>query len=53
MMASQKFNETFWEEIKTLFPIQYENSFLTVELSTLQKQAVIRLVEKKAGIKDL
>ena len=47
-----KFYETFWEEIKTPFSVSIRKSFLTEELSTSQKQAVIKLTEKKTGIKD-
>ena len=52
MMASQEFYETFWEEIKTPFSNSIRKSFLREELSTSQKQAVIKLIEKKTGIKD-
>ena len=49
---TKKFSETFWEEIKTPFSNSIRKSFLTEELSTSQKQAVIKLIEKKTGIKD-
>ena len=51
-MASQKsFMKLFGKKLIPLFPIQYENLFLTEELSTSQKQAVIKLIEKKTRIK--
>ena len=50
MMASRY--ETFWEETKTSFSYSIRKYFLTEKLSTSQKQAAIKLIEKKAGIKD-
>ena len=44
---TKEFYETFWEEIKTPFSISVQNSFLTGELSTSQKQAVTKRIEKK------
>ena len=53
MMALQKsIMKPFGKKLKLLFPIQCENLFLTEELSTSLKQAVIQLIEKKARIKD-
>ena len=52
-MASQKsFMKPFCEEIKTPLSNSIRKSFLTEELSTSKKQAVIKLIEKKTGIKD-
>ena len=53
MMASQKFYETFWKEIKTPFSNSIWKSFLTEELSSSQRQAVIKLIEKKDKDKRL
>ena len=44
---TREFYETFWEEIKTPFSNSIRKSFSTEELSTSQKQAFIKLVEKK------
>ena len=52
-MASQKFYETFWKEIKTPFSNSIWKSFLTEELSSSQRQAVIKLIEKKDKDKRL
>ena len=48
MMALQKsIMKPFGKKLKFIFPIQYENLFLTEELSTSLRQAVIKLIEKK------
>ena len=44
---TREFYETFWEEIKTPFSNSIRKSFSTEELSTSQKQAFIKLIEKK------
>ena len=44
---TREFYETFWEEIKTPFSNSIRKSFSTEELSTSQKQAFIKLFEKK------
>ena len=44
---TKEFYETFWEEIKTPWSNSIRKSFLTEELSTSQKEAVIKLIEKK------
>ena len=41
------FYETFWSEFKTSLLLSYKNSFFSGELSISQKQAVIKLIEKK------
>ena len=41
------FYETFWDELKIPFITSFRKSFLKEELSNSQKQAVIRLIEKK------
>ena len=50
---TKEFYETFWEEIKTPFFNSLRKYFLAEELSTPQKQAVIKLIERKTRIKDL
>ena len=48
MLALQKsIMKPFGKKLKFIFPIQYENLFLTEELSTSLRQAVIKLIEKK------
>ena len=44
------FFETFWFGIKSSFRLSFIKDFLTEELSTSQKQAVIMLLDKKIGI---
>ena len=39
--------ETFWIEIRSPLPFSFEKVFLTEELSTSQKQSVIKLLGKK------
>ena len=50
---TKEFYETFWEEIKTPLSNSIRKSFLTEELSTSQKQTVIKLIEKKDKDKRL
>ena len=49
---TKEFYETFWEEIKTPLSNSIRKSFLIEEQRISQKQAVTKLTEKKAGIKD-
>ena len=44
---TKEFYETFWDELKIPFIASLRKSFLKEELSNSQKQAVIRLIEKK------
>ena len=44
---TKKFYETFWDELKIPFIASIRKSFLEEELGNSQKQAVIRLIEKK------
>ena len=44
---SKEFYECFWDEIKKLFLASIHKAFLNQELSTSQKQAVIKMLEKK------
>ena len=42
----KEFYETFWEELKTPLISSFECTFIKDELSSSQKQAVIKLIEK-------
>ena len=44
---SKEFYDTFWDELKQPLIASLHKSFLMGELSHSQKQAVIRLIEKK------
>ena len=46
---TKEFYETFWEEIKIPFSNSIRKPFLTEELSTSEKQAAIKLIEKKSN----
>ena len=48
----KEFYETFWEEIKTHFSNSIRKSFLTEELSTSQKQGIIKKDRDKRLIKN-
>ena len=50
---TKEFYETFWEEIITSLSNSIWTSFLTEVLSTSQKQAVIKVIEKKDRDKRL
>ena len=50
---TKEFYESFWEEIKIHFSNSVQKSFLTEELSTLQKQVVTKLIEKMTRMKNL
>ena len=43
---TKEFYETFWEELKTPLISSFECAFIKDELSSSQKQAVIKLIEK-------
>ena len=45
--------ETFWEDLKKPLCANITKAFHRNELSHSQKQAVIKLIEKKIEIKDL
>ena len=49
---SKEFYECFWNEIKNPFLTSIHRAFLNQELSSSQKQAVIKMLEKKKKIKD-
>ena len=44
---SKEFYECFWDEVKKPFLASIHKAFLNQELSTSQKQAVIKMLEKK------
>ena len=44
---TNKFYIIFWNEIKTLLQLAIEKAYLVKQLSASQKQAVIKLIEKK------
>ena len=44
---SKEFYECFWDEVKQPFSVSIHKAFLNQELSTSQKQAVIKILEKK------
>ena len=50
---SKEFYETFWEELKKPFMYAIQKSYNIKQLCVSQRQAVIKLVEKKEEIKDL
>ena len=43
----KEFYEAFWEELKTLLLLSVNKAFKVGELIISQKQAVIKLIEKK------
>ena len=45
--------ESFWDEIKQPFLASIHKAFLNKELSSSQKQAVIKMLGKKTKIRDL
>ena len=46
------FCDVFWSELKISLLISYKKMFLPGELTISQKQVVIKLIEKKAEIKN-
>ena len=50
---TKEFYETFWEEIKTRLCNSIKKSYQNEELSISQRQAVIKLIEKKDKDKKL
>ena len=49
---SKEFFETFWEEIKDVYINSLKQAKIKNTLSISQRQAVIKLLEKKIEIKD-
>ena len=50
---TKEFHETFWEDLKSPLMASVNKAYLVGELSTSQKQAVIKLIEKKDRDKRL
>ena len=46
-MSNKKLYKTFWDQLKIPFIASLRKSFLKEESSNSQKQAVMRLIEKK------
>ena len=44
---TKEFYETFWDDIKRHLTLSFQQAFKKGELSTSQKQAVIKLIKKK------
>ena len=44
---SKEFQECLWDEVKKQFLVSIHKAFLNQELSTSQKQAVIKMLEKR------
>ena len=47
---AKEFYETFWDELKTPLMESVDQVFHTKIISILQRQAVIKFIEKKTGI---
>ena len=50
---TKEFYEAFWDYLKTPLLLSANKDFKVEELSTSQKQVVIKLIEKKTKINDL
>ena len=50
---SKEFYEVFWNDVKIPLLASINDGFIKGELSTSQKQALIKLIEKKTETKDL
>ena len=50
---TEKFYEVFWDDLKTPLISIFKSAFVKGELSNSQKQAVIKLIEKKDKDKRL
>ena len=50
---AKQFYEAFWDDLKTPPLLSVNKAFKVGELSTSQKQAVIKLIEKRTKINDL
>ena len=50
---AKEFYEFFWDDIKNSLSDSIKKSFISGELSTSKKQAVIKLIEKKDRDKRL
>ena len=50
---SKEFYEVIWDDVKFPLLASINDAFIKEQLSTSQKQAVIKLIEKKRQPKDL
>ena len=50
---TQEFYTSFWDHIKVPLLLSFKIAFLKKELSTSQKQAVIKYIEKQTTTKGL
>ena len=50
---SKEFYEIFWDDIKVSFLLSVKQSYTSKILSVSQRQAVIKLIEKKVETKGL
>ena len=50
---TKEFWEAFWDHVKVPLLLPFKMAFLKKELSTSQKQAVIKLIEKRSVTKGL
>ena len=50
---TKEFYEVFWDDLKTPLISSFKSAFVKGELSNSQKQAVIKLIEKRIKIKGL
>ena len=50
---TKEFYEGFWDDLKTPLFFSVNKTFKLGELSTFQKQAVIKLIEKRTKINNL
>ena len=50
---TKEFYITFWNEVKAPLLLETEKAYFVKQLSTLQKQAVIKLIEKKDATKGI
>ena len=50
---TKEFWEAFWDHVKVPLLLPFKMAFLKKELSTSQKQAVLKLIEKRSVTKGL
>ena len=50
---TKEFDDKFWDDLKTHLLLSLNKVFKVGELISSQKQAVIKLIEKKSKINDL
>ena len=49
---TKEFHETFWNELKEIFIDSVSETKEKEHLSTSQRQAIIRLIEKNVKVRD-